>query len=130
MTFIAALNFLILREGSKFFVHLKRSSELLIQKKDLENPLGIKIEKCFTEDKLYTREDLSLADLAKALKIPEYKLRTFINTELAYDNFRHFINSYRIQEAAECLNDPQNHDKILSIAFSVGFSSLAPFNKA
>ena len=76
-------------------------------------------------------EDFSLGKLAKKIIIPEYKLRKIINLELGYENFRDFINRYRIKEAAQRLSKQGNiNTKIISIAYEVGFSSLAPFNKS
>ena len=61
----------------------------------------------------------------------EYKVRRLINGELGFRNFNDFLNKYRVNEACEILNDPtQNRKTILEIAFSLGYQSIGPFNKA
>ena len=81
-----------------------------------------------TVQKLYSQSGLSLRDLASKLAINEQKLRLLINQQLGAENFNDFLNGYRVQEAAKILREETT--KILDVAFEVGFSSLAPFNKA
>jgi AraC-like DNA-binding protein len=61
----------------------------------------------------------------------EYKVRRLINGELGFRNFNDFLNKYRVNDACEILNDPsQNRKTILEIAYSLGYQSIGPFNKA
>jgi AraC-like DNA-binding protein len=81
--------------------------------------------------RIYHEAGLSIATLAARLKIPEYRLRRLINTKLAYRNFNHMLHAYRVAEASEALADPaQRRLPILSIALSVGYQSINPFNRA
>jgi AraC-like DNA-binding protein len=50
---------------------------------------------------------------------------------LGYRNFAAFLNERRIAAAKVALADPERTRVAIStIAFEVGFSSLAPFNRA
>jgi AraC-like DNA-binding protein len=82
-------------------------------------------------EQAYRREDLSVASLAAALKVPEYRLRRLINQRLGHRNFTAFVNGWRLQEARAALADPaQRHLPVLTIALSAGFQSIGPFNRA
>lgn len=75
--------------------------------------------------------DLSLTALARQLGVPEHRLRRLINKGLGYHNFAAFLNDHRITEARQRLADPkQAREQIASIAFGLGYASLAPFNRA
>ncbi len=80
---------------------------------------------------IYRQAGLSIAALAAHIRIPEYRLRRLINTRLGYRNFSQMLNEYRIAEAAQALADPaQRRLPILTIALSVGYQSINPFNRA
>ena len=54
-----------------------------------------------------------------------------INAKLGYRNFNHMLHAYRIAEASAALSDPaQRRLPILTIALSVGYQSINPFNRA
>jgi AraC-like DNA-binding protein len=75
--------------------------------------------------------DMSLTALARQLGVPEHRLRKLINKGLGYRNFAAFLNDHRITEARQRLADPnQAREQIASIAFGLGYASLAPFNRA
>lgn len=83
------------------------------------------------KDKFYKTEGLTIGQLATRLEVKEYKLRQVINQQLGFRNFNAFLNSYRVREACQILQDPQQQAlTILEIAYQLGFNSLAPFNKA
>jgi AraC-like DNA-binding protein len=77
----------------------------------------------------YRQENLTLKVLAKAMELPEYRIRAVINKELDYRNFNEFINAYRILEAAQRLID-EPETPISNIALDVGYRSLSSFNRA
>jgi AraC-type DNA-binding domain-containing proteins len=80
---------------------------------------------------LYLEPGLSIGSLGDILKIPEHRLRRLINRGLGYRNFAAFVNDYRIEEAKRRLADPElAREQIIQHAFSLGYSSLAPFNRA
>jgi len=80
---------------------------------------------------VYHEAGLTIASLAARLGIPEYRLRRLINTRLGYRNFNQMLHAYRIAEASAALADPaQRRLPILTIALSVGYQSINPFNRA
>lgn len=110
-----------------------------IKKNDVESGQG-KIEDeaavahfyaIFRDQKAYLEPGLSIGILAKKLSMPQYKLRVLINSQLGYKNFNALLNEYRINEACEQMSNPQNDNlPILTIALTVGYQSIAPFNRA
>ena len=69
--------------------------------------------------------------LAKKLSLPEYRLRAFIHKELGYRNFNAMLHQYRIEDAANSLSETKNQNlPVLTIALSVGYQSITPFNNA
>lgn len=91
---------------------------------DLMRRIGELMEK----DRLYSQQGLTIADLADALSMQEYRLRRIINQGMQYRNFNQFLNNYRIDEASRLLSHTAT--PISSIALDVGYSSLSVFNKA
>jgi hypothetical protein len=47
------------------------------------------------EEQLFREHNLTIADLAERLKVPEHNLRRLINTTLGHRNFNAFVNGYR-----------------------------------
>ena len=82
------------------------------------------------EKKPYLKEDITLKNLADELSIPPHHLSIVIN-ERFKQNFYSFINSYRVSDVIEKLNDPANSEKnILNLAYESGFNSKSTFNMA
>lgn len=80
---------------------------------------------------VYLSSGLTIGELAKQMNMPEHRLRRLINKGLGYRNFAAFINDYRIDEATRRLSTPETaRDQITSLAFDLGYASLAPFNRA
>lgn len=80
---------------------------------------------------LYLEPGLTIGGLADRLNVPEHRLRRLINGGLGYRNFAAFVNDYRIDEAKRRLSDPDlAREQIIQHAFSLGYASLAPFNRA
>jgi AraC-like DNA-binding protein len=69
--------------------------------------------------------------LAKALGMPDHRLRLLINTHLGYQNFSVFLNRYRIPCAKTILIDQERAIlPVLTIALELGYGSIGPFNRA
>lgn len=86
-------------------------------------------ERIFIEQKLYRQHDLTIARVAKALGLPEYRARKLIIESLGFRNFNTMLNHYRVNDACEFLADPAKKDMpILTIALEVGYNSINPFN--
>jgi AraC-like DNA-binding protein len=110
-----------------FFREQQKEKPAVIEDRELRKKLEVLIE----EKKVYRKEGLTIRELAEMLNEQEYKVRRLINKELGFRNFNDFLNKYRVTEACDVLNDPsQNRKTILEIAYSVGYQSIGPFNKA
>lgn len=79
----------------------------------------------------YTRDSLTISELAEAVEIPEHRLRRIINQQLGFRNFTTYLNSHRLSDARTMLADPaQARRQITQIAFELGYGSITPFNRA
>ena len=89
------------------------------------------LTRALKEEKVYLTPGLSIADLARRLAMPEYRLRALINKRLGYRNFNALLHEHRLRDACERLADPARaHLPILTIALDVGYQSITPFNQA
>lgn len=80
---------------------------------------------------LYREAGLTIAQLAEKLRLPEYRLRAFIHKQLGFRNFNAMLHAYRVEEARQLLADARNQNvPVLTIALSVGYQSITPFNNA
>jgi AraC-like DNA-binding protein len=91
-----------------------------------EQDLAIRVIKLLEEEKIYRSSGFNRAALAKELKIGEHLLSNIINIEFK-KSFSDIANEYRIKEAKELLSTTVT--PITSIAFDVGFNSIASFNR-
>ncbi len=83
------------------------------------------------EERVYQQMGLTVAELAKAAAIPQYRLRDLIHNELGFRNFNAFLHHYRIAEVAAALEDEQQDQiPILTLALTAGYQSINPFNRA
>lgn len=89
------------------------------------------VRRAFVEQHLHRDGELTVASLAQKLAMPEYRLRKLIHEQLGYRNFNALLHDYRIAEACRDLADPAKHSlPILTIALTVGYNSINPFNRA
>ncbi len=90
-----------------------------------------RLQKVMDVEGLWRREGLTIGDCAKAVGLPEHRLRRLINDHLGHRNFASFVNQRRIAEARTLLSDPASAARtVASIAYDLGFGSLGPFNRA
>lgn len=88
-------------------------------------------KKVFEEDRVYHEHGLTIAKLAAKLDLPEYRLRALINKHLGYRNFNALLHEYRIKDACEMLAETKQRNlPVLTIALTVGYQSITPFNNA
>ncbi|MFM9950374.1 MAG: helix-turn-helix domain-containing protein [Saprospiraceae bacterium] len=82
------------------------------------------------DEKPYLEPELSLADLARKLKIAPPLLSQVIN--IAFEkNFNDFINAYRVEAFKNCIgSEDLKHLTLLGVALECGFNSKATFNRA
>ena len=80
---------------------------------------------------VYRHEGLTIGQFALTLHTQEHRLRALINTKLGFRNFNEFLNQHRIADARRDLADPAKANlPILTIALSLGYGSIGPFNRA
>jgi AraC-like DNA-binding protein len=97
----------------------------------LDPELAGRLQQLLDAEQVYRREGLTIAALAERLGAQEYKVRQLINAQLGFKNFNAFLNHYRVRDAALALADPsRQHLGVAEIAYSMGYGSLGPFNKA
>ncbi|MCB1647980.1 MAG: helix-turn-helix transcriptional regulator [Pseudomonadales bacterium] len=90
-----------------------------------------RFQEVFEGSRAYREHGLTIADLAAKMQLPEYRLRALINKHLGYRNFNALLHEYRLRDASAMLADPaQRHLPVLTIALSVGYQSITPFNNA
>ncbi len=78
--------------------------------------------------KPFLEGSLSLKDLAQQLNIPVRHLSQVINEKLG-QNYQHYINSHRIEEAKHLLANPRDpKETIQEIMYAVGFNSKSVFH--
>lgn len=87
-----------------------------------------KLRKIVEKDKLFLDPNIKIRDISSRMGIPRKVLSQVIN-ELLEENFKNFINRYRIEEAKKKLTDPDEKDFILlKIIYDTGFNSKSVFN--
>ncbi|MCI0445628.1 AraC family transcriptional regulator, partial [bacterium] len=110
-----------------FFLEIPKSKVVVPSDPVLEKQLMSLLH----EKKIYRNEGLTIKELADIMQVQEHRLRRLINGQLGFKNFNDFLNQYRVNEACGILSDPsQNQKTILEIAYSLGYQSIGPFNKA
>ncbi len=96
---------------------------------DTLTSLAAAVEEAFSEEHLYLNDKLSLTDLARATGIRAHTLSQVINQCMA-TNFYRLVNGYRVQHAAELIEQPQLNWTLERIALESGFSNRVTFSKA
>ncbi len=90
-----------------------------------------RLDRVMEQGRVWQRESLTIADVAREVGLPEYRLRRLINQRLGHRNFNSFVNHHRVAAARALLCDPSNARRsVASIAFDLGYGSLGPFNRA
>jgi AraC-like DNA-binding protein len=89
-----------------------------------------KLENYMFVNKPFLDPSLSIDSLAKQIKIPNNELSILINRKIG-QHFFDFVNTYRINFAADMLSDKNNQKKtVMEILFEAGFNSKSSFNTA
>ncbi|MCG7537058.1 helix-turn-helix transcriptional regulator [Pseudoalteromonas sp. OOF1S-7] len=89
------------------------------------------LNRLINEDKAFLRPNLKVADLARALDVPEYRVSRALKPQLRQYNFNQYINRLRVKHAQKLLRDPNNqHWPVLVVGLESGFASVGPFTRA
>lgn len=84
----------------------------------------------FDNEKIYKENNICLETLADKLNTTRHNTSQVINEHFKM-SFHELINSYRIHEAKEILNNDIKKDMhIIDIAYEVGYNNKVTFNKA
>ncbi|MDR6626015.1 AraC family transcriptional regulator [Caulobacter segnis] len=93
--------------------------------------LARRITRLLREEEIQASPSLKVADLARRLGEPDYKVTRCITASLGFANFNQMLNVHRVARAREMLADPALRGRsILLIALDCGFGSIGPFNRA
>ncbi len=82
----------------------------------------------FENEKIYIQQKLSIKEVASRLHLPERYVSGIINS---YHNttFTSYVNSFRVADVIERINDPKESNKtLIGIAMESGFNSKSSFN--
>lgn len=127
---IYVISFLVLKNNNVFSQEKKKKYDNLNLSKEEVERYKQKLLLVMQEKKPYLDNDFSLARCSELTGIPSYML-SYIMSESLKQNFLHFINSYRIEEAKKILTNPtKQHLSIAGIAHDSGFNTLSSFNTA
>ncbi len=89
--------------------------------------LQSRLDNLMSEEKLYLDAEIKAADIATRLGITSQQLTKILFVHYK-QNFKDFINSFRIQDAKKMLTS-DDEISILRIAFDSGFNSKSTFNE-
>lgn len=92
--------------------------------------LAERLRRLLIDEALDSRPELKIGDVAARLGEPEYRVSQCIGAALGFANFNRWINHHRVARAKALLARPDERRSILEIAFTCGFASLGPFNRA
>jgi AraC-like DNA-binding protein len=97
---------------------------------DPDTPVLARLEAVMRDERPWLEPELTVAQFAARVGLPEATLRRVINHRLGHGHFRTYLNAWRVEEAKRRLRDPAcARDKILAVALESGFASLASFNR-
>lgn len=113
---------------------LKLVSDLVLEEKKIEpeilNEDLLKLKRYMLDEKPFLDPALTIQDISNAMNVPVRELSVLINHQLGH-HFYDFVNTYRIENAKEILQDPSKSKvTILEILYEVGFNSKSSFNTA
>lgn len=96
-----------------------------------ENMLAHQIHALLDEEKRFLESSLRVADIARELDVPEYRIRAIMLKHFNAKNFNHYVNQKRVEYAKTLLSSPDKLDwPVLVIGIESGFASAAPFTRA
>lgn len=96
-----------------------------------DTALADRIRRLMETERVFTRPDIKVADIARLAREPEYKVTQSITGAMGFPNFNRLVNHHRIALAKQQLADPALAAlPILTIALDCGFASIGPFNRA
>lgn len=96
-----------------------------------ENILATQIQVMLVEEKRFLESNLRVADIARELDVPEYRIRAIMLNHFNAKNFNHYVNHMRVEYAKAILSAPDKRDwPVLVVGIESGFASVTPFTRA
>lgn len=96
-----------------------------------EAVLAEQLHTLLVEQKRFLESNLRVADIARELDVPEYRIRAIMLNHFNAKNFNHHVNQLRVEHAKTLLSAPDKSDwPVLVIGIESGFASAAPFTRA
>ncbi len=96
-----------------------------------ETILAAQISTLLVEEKRFLEPSLRVADIARELYVPEYRIRAIMLNHFNAKNFNHYVNQLRIEYAKAILSSADKRDwPVLVVGIESGFASAAPFTRA
>ncbi len=93
--------------------------------------LAHQIHALLVEEKRFLESSLRVADIARELDVPEYRIRAIMLNHFNAKNFNHYVNQMRIEYAKTILSAFDKRDwPVLVVGIESGFASAAPFTRA
>lgn len=90
-----------------------------------DSALLARLDALMTDEKLYLEPDLTLARLARRLRVPAKRLSTAINRAHG-ENVSRYVNGFRIRHACGLLTDGAN---VTDAIYASGFNTKSNFNR-
>lgn len=127
---IYIISFLVLKDNNVFSLDKKKKyNNLNLSTAEVER-YKQKIILVMEQQQPYLDTEFTMAKCASLTNIPGHIL-SYVLSESLKQNFLHFINSYRIEQAKLILSDAsKQHLSIAGIAYDCGFNTLSSFNTA
>jgi len=125
--FFNGILFIALRKPDSFYQAQKYRSSIL--KQSDKDQYREQLLSLMNENKMYLNPSITLNDMAQKLDIAPCYVSQIIN-ESFQQNFRDFVNKYRIEESKHLLTHNDQNFNILGIAQEAGFNSKSAFNSA
>lgn len=109
-------------------IKIIKQQKLLKKKDKATEAICHDLEKYIIDNQIFTDKNVSLNSLSAALGLSTHKLSSLLNNQYQ-QNFKDFINSYRIDRIKLQIADPVNlHNfTIESLAYDAGFASRSAF---
>lgn len=96
-----------------------------------ELDLANKVQFLMVDKQMFLQTNLKIADVARELKVPEYRVSNALRKQLQARNFNQYINELRVQHAKQLLTDPNTQQwSVFVIGLESGFASVGPFSRA
>jgi AraC-like DNA-binding protein len=125
--FFNGILFIALRKPETFY-HVQKYQSSVLKQED-KNQYKERLISLMNKEKLFLDPSIALNDFAQKLNIAPCYVSQIIN-ESFQQNFRDFVNKYRIEESKQLLTQQNQNLNILGIALDAGFNSKSAFNNA